>query len=156
MKTPVNKLVAILLIMLAGLPLRAQNQDRIQRLNAQKIAFFTERLNLTPEEAQQFWPVYNAYQQEKSSINKAKREILQDINRNSRNMDDKELEELADRFVDYDRQLADIQIKYHQEFKKVLPIRKVVRLYQAEQQFTTFLLRQIQNRRENMQPQRRR
>lgn len=155
MKTPVFTFILFVALLIVPGILTAQNQDRMERLQAQKVAFFTERLQLTPEEAQHFWPVYNDYQQKKNELNRAKRQILQEINQNFSSMDDKELESLSDRFVGYDLQLAELQQQYHQEFKKVLPIRKVVRLYQVEQQFTTFLLRQIQNRRQNL-PQRRR
>ena len=45
----------------------AQNPNR-ERLESYKIAFFTQRLNLTPAEAEKFWPLYNQYQEKKIKI----------------------------------------------------------------------------------------
>ncbi len=42
---------------------RAERQERMQsRIESQKIAFITQKLDLSPSEAQQFWPIYNEYQ----------------------------------------------------------------------------------------------
>lgn len=57
------------LIALLGVGLVSNGQDPTQEkadhIKAQKIAFFTEKLSLTPEEAQRFWPVYNLYWEKK-------------------------------------------------------------------------------------------
>lgn len=138
----------IIMGLMSLFPVQGQTQNRMERLNAQKVAFFTNRLKLTPEEAQNFWPVYNEYQQKKNELTLAKRKILQEINGNSDSMQDDQLERLSDEFVGYDLKLAELQSTYHEKFKQVLPIRKVLRMYQVEQQFTAFLLRQIQNQRQ--------
>ena len=39
----------------------AQNGNRLEAL---KIAYITKRLDLSPEEAQKFWPIYNQYAEE--------------------------------------------------------------------------------------------
>ena len=41
-----------------------------ERMQSEKIAFFTAELNLSPEEAQVFWPVYNKLEAEKKELNK--------------------------------------------------------------------------------------
>jgi len=39
-----------------------------ERIKAQKVAFITERLNLSPEEAQKFWPIYNSFENKANKI----------------------------------------------------------------------------------------
>ena len=39
----------------------AQKKHNGERAQAEKIGYITQRLQLTPEEAQVFWPVYNQY-----------------------------------------------------------------------------------------------
>jgi hypothetical protein len=37
------------------------NGQRQEKIQALKIAFITQKLKLTPAEAEKFWPVYNQY-----------------------------------------------------------------------------------------------
>ena len=53
-----------ILVLLIGLSGYAQRDGRMnERIKAQKVAFITEKLSLTAEEAQQFWPIYNAFEE---------------------------------------------------------------------------------------------
>ena len=45
------------------------------KFRAEKISFLTEKLELTPEEAQKFWPVYNLFEKERGELFGQKREI---------------------------------------------------------------------------------
>ena len=124
---------------------RPDFEQRMERLNAQKIAFFTQKLQLTSEEAEKFWPVYNAYQKEKTENQKNKMKLQSKFRQDSNNLDDKELENMADEYINYIKKDANISTDYHQKFKNVLSINKVMRLYQAENQFKAMLLRQLRN-----------
>ena len=127
--------------------LSAQNQNR-DRLNAYKIAFFTKRLNLTPQEAEKFWPVYNEFQDKRISIQTERQEINRNFNQNGLNMSDREMTEAGDRLVDLEIQEANHAKEFHSQLKTILSPVKVLRLYQAENQFRQQLLNDLQNRRE--------
>ena len=122
------------LILLTGTILVAQDQQRLQqtqRIESEKIAFFTNKLNLSPEEARNFWPVYNEYNKLKAELNKEKNEVLRNLSQNYKTLSDKELEEGGDKVVSLTLKEADLSKEYHEQFKKVLPAGKVVRLYQV-------------------------
>ncbi len=128
--------------------LNAQGPDfekRMERLNVQKIAFFTQKLQLTSEEAEKFWPVYNAYQKEKTGNQKKKIKLQSAFRLDAESLSDKELENMTDEYINYTNKDAEISTDYHQKFKKVLPINKVMQLYQAENQYKAMLLRQLRN-----------
>jgi len=133
----------------------AQTFYKIEKLRAHKIAFFTARLQLSPEEAQQFWPVYNEYQKLKSQIIEERKKTLLHFIQNFKTLADKEIEELTDKYIQSFDQETELLVEYYEKFKQVLPIRKVMRVYQAENQYKNFLLRQIRDQRQNL-PQRRR
>jgi len=133
----------------------AQTFDKIEKLRAHKIAFFTARLQLSPEEAQQFWPVYNEYQKLKSQIIEERKKTSLHFIQNFRILADKEIEELTDKYIQSFDQETELLVEYYEKFKQVLPIRKVMRIYQVENQYKNFLLRQIRDQRQNL-PQRRR
>lgn len=51
---------------------RNGNEPRMtqERMNAAKVAFLTERLNLDTKTAQAFWPIYNEYEEAKNKLNR--------------------------------------------------------------------------------------
>jgi hypothetical protein len=127
----------------------AQALDKTERLRIHKIAFFTEKLQLSPEEAQQFWPIYNEYQKSKNKIIEDRKNTSVHFIQNLKTLTDKEIEELTDRYIQSFNRETELLLEYYGKFKAVLPIRKVMRIYQAENQYKNFLLRQIRDQREN-------
>ena len=114
---------------------------QIKEIEAIKIGYLTRRLSLTPDESREFWPVYNAYQKELSSINKQKRE-----NRNTQNANP---EKLVDNDFKFDTQILEVKKKYRLEFAKILSAEKVKTLYIAEREFREELIKQLKSRRED-------
>ena len=122
----------------------AQNQA-FEKLNAYRVAFFTNRLNLTTEEAQKFWPIYNELQRKKNAIQVERASIFRNISANELNMNDKEITEAGDRLVSLDLQEANLTSEYHKKFREILSPVKVVRLYQAENQYRIQLLNELRD-----------
>jgi Spy/CpxP family protein refolding chaperone len=144
----------VILLMVYAFPGFSQEIPRSsqERFNAQRIAFFTERLRLTPEEAQEFWPVYNEYQDEKNQIIEKRRELTRNLVQNQQTLSDDKIEELGDEYVASVIEEAELLAIYHARFKEVLPVRKVPRIYQTENQFKNYLLRQIQKSQQRRAP----
>lgn len=122
----------------------AQPGDRRENVEAMKIAFITKELQLTPAESEKFWPVYNQYDNQLKELRKAKRSNRKEVDMTAAS--DKELEErLMDEFSFRQKEL-DLSKEYYQKFKSVLPTKKAVALYKAEEEFKRELLRRIQNK----------
>jgi Spy/CpxP family protein refolding chaperone len=128
----------------------AQKRERVQ---AMKTAFITKELNLSPEEAQKFWPVYNKYANELKELQKAHREKMKDAKANLDSMNDKEAEMMVDNFLIHEQKELDLKQKYHADFKKVLPIRKVGKLYHSEEKFKKELLEKVKDQKPGMPQQ---
>ncbi len=152
MKTKIitNGLVLLLALIIA-MPSIAQNGSRRKKIreqiDAQKVAFITEKLQLTPAEAQQFWPIYNEYESQRQIIVKE----FMEKNLEERDMDvetltDKQALEIADSQIIQAQKMLDLRKKYHAEFKKVLSPKKLLLLYQAERDFKKFILKEIRQR----------
>jgi len=150
----IRSIILVILLVAHAMPGKSQEIPRstLERFNAQRIAFFTERLRLTPEESQKFWPVYNEYQDEKNKIIERRRELTRNLIQNQRTLSDNEIEELGDKYVATMIEEAELLKTYHARFKEVLPIRKVPRIYNTENQFKTYLLRQIQQSQQRRSP----
>jgi hypothetical protein len=146
----------IVLMVLAGFIFSdavAQNQGR-ERLDAYRIAFFTKRLNLTPQEAEKFWPVYNEFQNKRNSIQTERMQLNRNVNQNELNMSEKDMIEAGDKLISLQMQEASLAMDYHKKFKEILSPAKVIRLYQAENQYRLQLLNELkqnQPQRNNMQ-----
>lgn len=135
------------LIALLGVGLVSNGQDPTQEkadhIKAQKIAFFTEKLSLTPEEAQRFWPVYNLYWEKKNKIILERRETMAYCEKNLSRMSTKEIKAIADKYVGYQKQEAELLIEFNGRFQKILPVEKVMKLYIADNEFKNWLLQRI-------------
>ncbi len=146
--------LTVLLFMTSALYSQDDNfQQRLNNIRSQKIAFITQRLSLTTEEAQSFWPVYNELAQEKDKLNKRRKEITFELRNNWDSFSDKEKENLSDEFVGLKLKEANLEVEYHEKFKKVLDTDKVLKLYQAEVAFKNYLLNKIKHQNGN-RPQR--
>lgn len=125
-----------------GRPKRDGIRDRIK---AQRVAFITERLALSSEEAQRFWPVYNEFTDQFESIKKRQRDNRSATNNKLAIMTDKEVEKsLADELV-AQQQMVDLQRQYQQELLKVISVKKIAMLYKAEHDFKLELLKKMRD-----------
>ena len=104
-----------------------QGGGRPETVEAIKIAYFTRKLNLTPEEAQKFWPVYNQYADE-----------LKQLRQQNRDLDE----------VDMEEKVVNLRKKYKDDFAKVLPGDRVNQFYRVDKEFTMFLRNEMQQRNE--------
>ncbi len=105
-----------------------------------KIAFFTDELQLTPQESEKFWPVYNQYWDEVRALGQQRRALLRTIQNGSSG--EKELQEWNAILT---AELALVQ-KYSTQFREVLPMGKVVRVFVADENFKNYLIRQAAER----------
>jgi hypothetical protein len=125
--------------------LSAQNPN-LERLNTYKIGFITKRLNLTSQEAEKFWPIYNEFQDKKNKIQRERVEINRNFNQNELNMSDREMSDAAERIVSLEMREAELAREFHDKLKTVLPPVKILRLYQAENQYRMQLLKELQEK----------
>ncbi|CAN5526573.1 hypothetical protein BH10BAC1_BH10BAC1_15650 [soil metagenome] len=123
-----------------------KQQDKRDNIESMKIAFLTTKLDLTPEEAQKFWPVYNQYSDKLQELRKKRRDDERQAKKNFEDLTDKELEEAMDSDLAFKQKELDLQKEYNTKFKAVLPIKKVSKLYAAEEQFKRVLLDKLKDR----------
>ena len=108
-----------------------------QKIKAAHAAYITERLGLSSDEAEKFWPVYREYAQKRQEI----RQQFRDAKRSGKNE-----KELLDLDFKVKQQELDLEKDYSGKFQKVISPQKVMNLRQAEGDFRKLLLRQIQQR----------
>lgn len=127
-------------------------QSKREKLEALKIAHITERLALTPEEAQTFWPLYNELESKMKEVRKQKRQNRKSTRANHDQMSDKELMAAIEAELDYEQQELDLKKEYNKKFSKILPIKKVVLLHEAREGFKKRLLKGAKERGRDRKP----
>jgi hypothetical protein len=142
-----NVLVTLLIITGISSGLIAQNCNdnckKKEQIKAQKVAYITEKLQLTVEEAQQFWPVYNEMNKKSEEIDKQSKALVKNYKTNGETLSNTELLSMADKMMELEAASSKLDQEYYLKFKKILPIRKIVELHQAERQFKHDLLQQL-------------
>ena len=121
------------------------NNQKKQERKAQKVAFFTSKMQLTPVESQNFWPLVNEMEAEIKELKKKntnEKRILKD----KEEISDKELEEIMDVKMEMEKSQIDIKIKYHKKLKEVLPIKKVGKYYETSKEYRKLLAKRNVNK----------
>jgi hypothetical protein len=140
-----KKQLLLLFLLIIGLSSQAQPGGRYAQMKSAKIGFFTKELQLTEDEAQKFWPVYNKFEAEKEAHRKKMMVEVGKYRKEVEQLNEAEVEQSLEAYLVLRQQEVDIDKKYYPEFKKVLPIRKVALLYSAEKRFQREVLRSLQD-----------
>lgn len=134
----------LLLMVVAGF---AQGGNKRAEIEAQRVAYITKQVQLTPEEAQQFWPVYNEHQDKLKAVKKQRRNNQKQLRQNFDGLSEKEVAEALNLEMELRQQEAALNAEYHQRYMSILPAKKVARLYHAEDQFKKVLLKKMKENR---------
>ncbi|MDP4184888.1 MAG: hypothetical protein Q8862_06975 [Bacteroidota bacterium] len=114
-----------------------------ERFKAQKISFITSNLNLTPEEAQKFWPLYNEFEKKRIDLQLQKRELDHKFKKESSTLSENEVEKMLSSLNDIFFDEAKLLKEYNKKFMQIIPPKKVFLLYQVENQFRANMIRQF-------------
>jgi hypothetical protein len=158
MKSITTTSLALIMLMAVTMSLSAQGpgqgfgqgamQGEGEKLTAYKIAFFTKNLNLTPSEAEKFWPLYNDFSARKNKLQADRLLLMRYAAQNEANMSEGEIASTADKLTQSFADEASMVVSFNESLKKVLPPAKVIKLYQVENQYKQQLLRELNQRRQ--------
>ena len=135
-----------------AVPSQAQGPDRDWRdkLKAEKVAFLTTWMDLTPKEAEKFWPVYNQVEQENHKrfvqLLESYRELERAIKENSGKA---EVERLLKAYVKAKGESATFEEANMKKYLEILPAEKVARLYVGDEEFRRNQINRLGRRPDN-------
>jgi hypothetical protein len=121
-------------------------ESKADKVEAMKVGFITNKLELTAKEAQTFWPLYNEYNSKLEKLRKTKKSDFDELKNKGENLTDKELESFMNEIFATKQKELDLQKEYYEKYAKALSVKKVALLYQAENQFKRELLRKIKEK----------
>lgn len=124
----------------------SDHNERWEKYRAEKVAFLTTNLELTPNEAQRFWPVYNQLEKERWEIQKQRREIEEKVQEAEESMPDAKIKQLTRDFAGNLKREADMLASYNEKFLDVLPAYKVLKLYKYENEFRMYMIKKYRDK----------
>ena len=140
----------LLLYLLAALPLgkaRAQGgprrQERLSQLENARIAYLTEKIALTPDQAQKFWPLYNEFTAKRRDLSRRLRQLRP---ANTDGLSDQQIREGLNQSFVLRQQEITLEKDYFERFQRVISVRQVGKLALAERQFTREVLKRVATR----------
>ncbi|WBU88745.1 hypothetical protein [Cellulophaga omnivescoria] len=143
MKNKTRNIVTILFFLIGTTFFYGQNNDW-EKIKSLKVAFFTEQLELSSDEAKGFWPVYDDFEKELHKLYDDRRELKKKYNYN--NLSEKDSKHLLETYLEFEKQKVEITKKHYAKISKVLSYRKTYKLARLEEDFKRRLIREYRNK----------
>ena len=118
---------------------------RQERVEAFKIAFFSEKLQLTPAESKTFWPLYNEFEQKREGL----RDKYELKGKKIELLSDAEVKDYILNHLEMEDELVRMRKGYIMQFMDMLPVRKVAMLQRIDKEFKKALLQEMRKRRQD-------
>ncbi|MFK7060948.1 sensor of ECF-type sigma factor [Flavobacterium oreochromis] len=144
-----KKIITVFIIILSQFTFGQGREEKLEKIKALRIAFISDRLNLSPEEAQKFWPIFNQFDDKQFELQKQKKKLMHELNAEGVNsLSDKELQNLMDQEEKIENEMRQNKRSLVKNLQGIILNQKIIQLKQIEIEFKQKLLSQIKERKE--------
>ena len=148
-----KRLLYLIIASWIGVSVQAQDTEEIpqqdltakEKIQAARIGLITQRLGLTSEQAEKFWPIYNEFSQKRTDLRKQYREAERNIN--PKNPDPKQQQALVDLGLKVKQDELTLEKEYSGRLMNVISAQQMLNLRQAERDFRNIIINMLNNRR---------
>jgi len=142
-----RRLSVVLTIMCVSISLGyAQSKEAMKRIESARIALITERLELTPDQAEKFWPVYREFNEQRRNLRMELRNARRGVD--MANISEEESEKLMNMAFDVKQRELNLEKQYGNRMQNVISNQQLLQLANAEKDFQQMLLKRLQNERQ--------
>ena len=146
-----NRIVITLVLFLMSTSIFAQdgrNREKMEQVKSLKIAYITNELALSSEEAAKFWPVYNDYEEKQRLVKRQKMGNYMDRMDTGAidKMTEKEASAVLAQMESNEEELFQLRKKFVANLRNVIPPIKIIKLKKAEENFNRKLLKQYRDK----------
>lgn len=106
-------------------------------------AIVTAVMDLTPKEADAFWPLYREYRLEMSKVGDRVAKLLVQYSEQYDTLTDAQAANIMKEWLSVEKAKTGVKSKYVSQFQKILPARKVMRFFQADNKLDAVLSAQL-------------
>lgn len=144
-----KKIITLLLIFISTFTF-GQNNKKMERIKALRVAFISTKLDLTPEEAQKFWPIFNKFDDEQLELRKQNRLVMFKLKpKNATTISSIEMDKLLEESELIESNLQNNRKQFVKNLKDVISPKKILQLKQLEEDFKNKLIQQLKARKNN-------
>ena len=144
------KNILSLLIVIISINVMAQDgpfiRKKKEQIKALKVAFITDELSLTPDEAAKFWPLFNAFEEKQQEIRKQKGSLNRMDDESFDELSEKEATTMLAKMESTEDELHQAKKKFIASLKGVISPIKILKLKKAEENFNRKLLQQYRDK----------
>ncbi|MTI26749.1 hypothetical protein [Fulvivirga kasyanovii] len=141
-----KKIIMVLLLVFSGTLLMAQSKEALEKIESARIALITERLELTPEQAEKFWPLYREYSEKRKELRQEFMDARQSVDR--KDMTEEESKMLLNKGLELKERQLNIDRTYAERLTRVISTQQLLQLRKAEDDFRRMLLERLERRRD--------
>lgn len=139
------KNLLIVCLILSSFPLFAQKKEskdeKKQRIEAARVSFITKKLELTPEESKEFWPVVNEMETKIKISRKALKDRFKKMKQEDEKIDEKTYKKLIEDMHEQQISILEIKNEYVQKIASVIGYEKTFRFeHQIQREFKKQLM----------------
>jgi len=147
MKTKI--LFPIIFLLVTSLSFSQGFKEKREKVKALKVAYITEQLELTTDEAQKFWPIYNAFDEKQSELRHEKMRAILDRFKpgNVEKLSEKDASNSLAQMEKIEEDLFNLKKKFIKDLQSVISAKKIIKLKKAEEDFNRELLKQMREKR---------
>lgn len=126
---------------------RDRKKEMRDRINALSIAHITKELDLTTNEAEKFWPLYNQVKDEHNRLEKEKKRLMKKLESEFETMSESQALSYVDQMVALDQKIVATNLDYnHKEIIKVIGAKRFLKLKKAELDFRRKMIKEYRDR----------
>ena len=143
-----KKIIILSLLLLTTFSGFAQNSKH-ERIKAIKTAYLTDALNLTVDEAEKFWPIYNTYDDKMEDLRFNEMHKLFDQLKNDGgvdNLSEDDANKIVKKMLKIEKQMTYEREDLYKKLDGILSSKKIIKLFRAEQGFGRELLKQYREK----------
>jgi DNA-directed RNA polymerase subunit F len=106
-------------------------------------AIVTSVMDLTPKEAEAFWPLYREYRMEMAKVGDRVSKLLVDYTGQYDTLTDEQAKKIMNEWLSIEKAKMNVKGKYVSKFQKILPARKTMRFFQADNKLDAVINAQL-------------
>jgi hypothetical protein len=140
-----KKITLTLLFIAISVSAFSQGKEKKERIKSLKIAFITEKLELTETEAQKFWPIYNAHESNNDALRQQSRQNRKNADLGS--MSETDAKTMIGKMLILEQKKLEIRKQFTTDLMTVIPAKKVILLKISEDEFNKRMFNEMRKRR---------
>ena len=142
-----KKIITLLLVFVCTISFGQDFERKAERVKALRVAFISSKLDLTSQEAEKFWPIFNKFDEKQIVLHKQKRQLMFKLKpENTAGISDSATLKLLNESENIDSDMQNNKRQFVKDLQGVISPQKILLLKKLDEDFKSTLLKQFKKR----------